>query len=70
MNIQYMVSYWLISGLCGNRTCESPFEARKYIKENKAQWRSYSTFTFEPGQAVGELTPYNEPGFSHYTWEK
>ena len=41
----------------------------KFITAHSPYWRSFSTFTFEAGQAVAPLTPYNEEGFNRYSWE-
>jgi hypothetical protein len=67
--IRYMVSYWTLEGPSGNKTWDTPEEAMKFITAHSPYWRSFSTFTYEEGQAVGELTPYNEEGFNRYSWE-
>ena len=67
--MKYMVSYWTLEGPCGNKTFDTSEDAKEFIYAHTPYWRSYSTFTYLPGQAVGELTPYNEPGFNRGSWE-
>lgn len=57
MATKYMVSYRLYGGSCGNQCFEKPEDGLKYIADNKAMWTSHSTFSYEAGLAIGELTP-------------
>ena len=51
-----MVSYNQ-NGVSGNQCFDDPTKAKKFIEENKHNWSSYSTFTYEPVGGVMPLTP-------------
>lgn len=55
--MRYMVSYQYHNGQCGNQSCDTPAEARQYIADNKHNWKSHSTFTFQSGLPLADLTP-------------
>jgi hypothetical protein len=53
---EYMVSYQLLSGDCGNK-CGTLAEVNDYANNNKTNWKSHTFFRFTPGQAITELAP-------------
>ncbi len=47
--MEYMVSYQLLGGVCGNR-CGTLAEVKAYAKENAAYWRSHGFYKFNPDE--------------------
>ncbi len=57
MEHNYMVSYQLYGGLCGN-CCGSLDEVLKYREENKENWISHSLFKYITNpKGISDLIP-------------